>query len=198
MNLKVKMADPLIEGITYTEPKPGLKDILVNNVKDYVLPSSTDTEGTDVDVEEKRESLAILASLGTTKDYLGVQMSLGDVKKLSPKDVEKYYYRYQSVLSKQVTGGLVENAIKLASKIISRVIPIDDPDSLSSDLVQDEIVRRELVNAAGYLVLKGGRFVALASALFHVMRHVNFTINDSSLYEKVLVGDPPENNDEDS
>ena len=173
------MADPLIEGITYTEPKPGLMDNVVNNVKDYILPSVTDTEG----IEEKRESLAILASLGTSKDYLGVQMSLGDVHKLAPKDVEKYYYRYQSKLSKQVTGGLVENAIKLASKTISRFIPIDNPDSLSDDLVQDEIVRRELVNAAGYLVLKGGRFVALVSALFHVMRHIEFTTNEKVLEE---------------
>ena len=172
------MSDPLIEGITYEEPKPGL----VDKVKDYVLPPSTDTQ----EIEEKRESLAILASLGTAKDYLGVQMSLGDVRKLVPKDVEKYYYRYQSKLAKQVTGGLVENAIKLASKTISRFVPIDDPDSLSNDLVQDEIVRRELVDAAGYLVLKGGRFVALASALFHIVSHVEFTVNEKVLEE------PPE------
>ena len=184
------MSDPLIEGITYTEPKPGLVDNVKDSVKNYILPKST--EGTDVDVEGKRESLAILASLGTAKDYLGVQMSLGDVKKLSTKDVEKYYYRYQSVLSKQVTGGLVENAIKLASKVISHVIPIDDPDSLSSDLVQGEIVRRELVNAAGYLVLKGGRFVALASALFHVVGHVKFTGNEKVLEERDNVEQPSE------
>ena len=183
------MTDPLIEGIAYTEPKPGFVDKVKDGVKDYILSSST--EGTDVDVEEKRESLAILASLGTAKDYLGVQMSLGDVNKLSPKDIEKCYYRYQSVLSKQVTGGLVENAIKLSSKTISRFIPIDDPDSLSNDEI-DEIVRRELVNTARYLVLKGGRFVALASALFHIMRHVDFTMNEKILVEK------PENNAEDS
>ena len=176
------MSDPLIEGITYTEPKPGLTD----RAKEYFLPSTEE-------IEEKRESLAILASLGTTKDYLGVQMSLGDVTKLAPKDVERYYHRYQSKLSKQVTGGLVENAIKLVSKTISRFVPIDDPDSLSNDLVQDEIVKRELANAAGYLVLKGGRFVALASALFHVMRHVNFTID-----EKILVEQPPEDDAEES
>ena len=144
-------------------------------------------ESTDTDIEEKRESLAILASLGTAKDYLGVQMSLGDVKKLSPKDVEKYYYRYQSILGKQVTGGLVENVIKLTSKVVSNVIPIDDCNALSSDLLQDELVKRELATAAGYLVLKGGRFVALASALFHVVSHVNFTIDEKSIVEK-----PPE------
>ena len=179
------MSDPLIEGIAYTEPKPGLTDM----AKEYFLPTSTE----EIEIEEKRESLAILTSLGTSKDYLGVQMSLGDVQKLASKDVEKYYYRYQSKLSKQVTGGLVENAIKLISKTISRFIPIDDPNSLSNDLVQDEIVRRELVNAVGYLVLKGGRFVALASALFHVMGHVDFTMNESTLYES-----PPEDDAEES
>ena len=169
------MSDPLIEGIANPEPKPGVVDGLQN----LFLPANA-----NADVEEKRESLAILASLGTAKDYLGVQMSLGDVKKLSPKDVEKYYYRYQSILGKQVTGGLVENVIKLASKVVSNVIPIDDCNSLSSDLLQDELVKRELTTAAGYLVLKGGRFVALASALFHVVSHVNCTIDEKSIVEK--------------
>ena len=173
------MTDPLIEGITYEEPEPGLADKVKEGVKNYVLPPSTDTQ----EIEEKRESLAILVSLGTAKDYLGVPMALGDVHKLSPKGVEKFYFRYQTKLAKQVTGGLVENAIKLTSKTISRFIPIDDPDSLSNDMIQDEIVRRELVNAAGYLVLKGGRFVALASALFHIVSHIDFTTKKEVLVE---------------
>ena len=106
------------------------------------------------------------------------------MKKLSKKDVVKHYYRYQSKLGKQVTGGLVENVIKLASKLVSNVIPINDGDALSDDLLKDELVKRELTTAAGYLVLKGGRFVALASALFHVVSHVNFTIDEKILVEK--------------
>ena len=174
MNFRVKMSDPIIEGILNAEPKPGVQDLF--------FPANAND-----DIEEKRESLAILASLGTAKDYLGVQMSLGDVKKLTPQDVEKYYYRYQSILGKQVTGGLVENVIKLASKVVSNVISIDDCNALSDDLSRDELVRRGLTTAAGYLVLKGGRFVALASALFHVVSHVNFTIDEKSIVEK-----PPE------
>ena len=167
------MSDPLVEGIASA-----------NANVEPILPVNTSED----DIKEKRESLAILASLGTTKDYVGVEMSLGDVNKLSPINVEKYYYRYQSVLGKQVTGGLVENVIKLASKVVSNVIPIDDTNELSSDLLQDELVRRELTTAAGYLVLKGGRFVALASALFHIVKHVNFTIDEKSIVEK-----PPDN-----
>ena len=128
----------------------------------------------------------------TAKDYLGVQMSLGDVKKLSQKDVEKYYYRYQSMLGKQVTGGMVESTIKLFSRFVSKVISIDNCDTLSNDILQDELVKRELSTAAGYLVLKGGRFVALASALFHVVNHLDLTMNEKILVEK------PEHNAEDN
>ena len=182
------MSDPLIEGIAYEEPKPGLVGQVREGVKNYVYPPSTDIQ----EIEEKRESLAILVSLGTAKDYLGVQMSPGDVHKLTPKGVEKFYFRYQTKLAKQATGGLVENAIKLTSKTISRFIPIDDPDSLSEDLVKDEIVRRELVNAVGYLVLKGGRFVALASALFHIVSHVEFSV------KKEVLEEPPEHDVEET
>ena len=58
--------------------------------------------------------------------------------------------------------------------------------------MQDEIVRRELVDAAGYLVLKGGRFVAMASAFFHVVSHVDFTVNEKILEQ------PPEHDAEES
>ena len=50
-----------------------------------------ETKDSPDDHESKRESLSILASLGTTKEFLGVEMSLCDIKKLSTKDVEKYY-----------------------------------------------------------------------------------------------------------
>ena len=180
------MADPLIEGILNPGPKPGITSV-VDNLQDYLLPANTDT-----DIEDKRESLAILASLRTAKDYLGVQMSLGDVKKLSKKDVEKYHYRYQSILGKKVTGGMVENTIKLFSRLVSKVISIDNGDALSNDILKDELVKRELSTAAGYLVLKGGRFIALASALFHVVNHLDFTIDEKILVKK------PEHNAEDS
>ena len=43
----------------------------------------------------RRESLVILASLGTTKEYLGVEMSLEKIHKLPDKEVEKFFNRYQ-------------------------------------------------------------------------------------------------------
>ena len=71
------------------------------------------------DIEEKRESLCILAVLGTINEYTGVDMSLGDVKRLKSADVEKYYNRYQIVMGNKVTNGLVDTALQGASEIIS-------------------------------------------------------------------------------
>ena len=169
----------------------------MKKVKDNIYPQITDTDE-EVDIEEKRESLAILASTGTIKDYLGVQMSLGDVNKLSIKGVKKYYYRYQSKLAKQVTDGLIEKAINLASKTISRIVTIDNPASLSYDLETDRIVKRELVNAAEYAVLKGGCFVALVSALYHIVNHIEFTINKDVLVEPPKTPEEPEHDAEES
>ena len=124
------------------------------------------------DLESKRESLSILASLGTTKEFLGVEMSLGDIKKLSTKDVEKCYLRYQTILGKQLSSCLVDSAVLAASKAVSMVVFIDDTEQLYQDLKSDEIIKRELRSFAGLLILKGGRLVALASAFFQVAKHV--------------------------
>ena len=151
----------------------------MTNVDEYLnedpkgedMPDTPSPEARAED-EAKRESLAILASLGTTKEFLGVEMTLGDVTKLSPKDVAKYFTRYQVTMGKQVTGGLVDSALQATSKVISYALPIDDSEALSKDLQGDELVRRELANFAGLLVLKGGRMVALASGVFQVAKHI--------------------------
>ena len=99
-------------------------------------------------------------------------MSLGDIKKLSTKDVEKYYLRYQTILGKQLSSSLVDSAVLAASKAISMVVSIDDTEQLYKDLKSDEIIKRELSSFAGLLILKGGRLVALVSAFFQVAKHI--------------------------
>ena len=146
------------------------------NVEDYIddIPEVKEDKTLDEedDLDTQRESLAILASLGSTEEFLGKSMSLGDIKKLSPKQVKKYFNRYKTVMGKRVTGGLVESAISAASVLISYIIPVDDVEALNEDLKNDDLVKCELSNFAGMLVLKGGRLVALASGLFKVAKHV--------------------------
>ena len=161
------------------------------NIEDYIEeipekkthPASESVADEEDDLEVKRESLAILASLGSTEEFLGKAMSLGDIKRLSPKGVEKYFNRYKTVMGKKVTGGLVESAISAASVLISYVIPVDDVEALNEDLKNDDLVKRELSNFAGLLVLKGGRLVALASGLFKVAKHVKLRPSEENVKE---------------
>ena len=132
------------------------------------------------DVEYQKESLVILASLGTTKEYLGVEMSLEKIHKLPDKEVEKYFNRYQKVAGQKMANGLVDSAISTATKVISCFLPIDDTEELCNDLQNDELVKRELSNIAGLLVVRGGRLVALGSALFQVVRHIKFNKESES------------------
>ena len=132
------------------------------------------------DVDFQKESLVILASLGTTKEYLGVEMSLEKIHKLPDKEVEKFLNRYQKVAGQKMANGLVDSAISTATKVISCFLPIDDTEELCYDLQNDELVKRELSNIAGLLVVRGGRLVALGSALFQVVRHIKFNRDSDS------------------
>ena len=139
------------------------------------------------DVDYQKESLVILASLGTTKEYLAVEMSLEKIHKLPDKEVEKFFNRYQKVAGQKMANGLVDSAISTATKVISCFLPIDDTEELCYDLQNDELVKRELSNIAGLLVVRGGRLVALGSALFQVVRHIKF--NTESENENEPAGD---------
>ena len=143
-----------------------------------------ETKDSPDEMESKRESLSILASLDTTKEFLGVEMSLGDIKKLSTKDVEKYYLQYQTILGKQLSSSLVDSAVLAASKAVSMVVSIDDTEQLYQDLKSDEIIKRELSSFAGLLILKGGRLVALASAFFQVAKHITIGKQEERIESK--------------
>ena len=132
------------------------------------------------DVDYQKESLVILASLGTTKEYLGVEMSLEKIHKLPDKEVKKFFNRYQKVAGQKMANGLVDSAISTATKVISCFLPIDDTEELCYDLQNNELVKRELSNIAGLLVVRGGRLVALGSALFQVVRHIKLNTESES------------------
>jgi len=153
-----------------TEIKPEPKKTTRSKSKNF-----SEEKNFSPEVEEKREQLSILAVLGTIEEYTGAKLSLAEVKKLSVADVEKFHNRYQVKIGNQVSGSLVDMTIDGATEIISYFLPIDDKTNLSKDLKQNELLKQELNTTAGYAVLKGGRFVALGSALIQIAKHLKFS-----------------------
>ena len=93
----------------------------------------------------------------------------------------KYYNRYQSALEKQLHKGLIESFIRTTVKGLSYFLNFDDTEELRKDLQNDELVKRELSLISGQLVLRGGRLVSIGSALFHVIRHIDFSPDKRSM-----------------
>jgi len=172
MSSILEQFDPLVE----TSEEPPAKKA-PRGKKKVAEPSA--------DVEEKREQLSILSVLGTIEEYTGAKLSLAEVKKLSVADVEKYHNRYQLKIGNQISGSLVDMTIDGATEIISYLLPIDDKINLCNDLKQNELLKQELNTTAGYAVLKGGRFVALGSAIIQIAKHLKF--NSSSIDEKKIL-----------
>ena len=73
------MSDPLIEGIMYQEPQPGLVEQVSAEVKNFISPPSPCLDMQDI--EEKRESLRILVSTGAANEYLGTCQAKDGKKK---------------------------------------------------------------------------------------------------------------------
>ena len=70
--------------------------------------------------------------------------------------------------------------MRTAVKGLSYLINFDDTEELSRDLQKDELVKRELSLISEQLVLRGGRLVSIGSALFHVIRHIDFSSDKRS------------------
>ena len=120
------------------------------------------------------EQLAVLVSTGKAKEAIGVQLTYEQVKRLSDKDVEKYYKRYEAFVGAKTTDSLIESFIFLACKVVGMAVDIKDVDAYQKELKNDYIISKELSNLAGNPALKCGRFLALANVALITTKHINF------------------------
>ena len=146
----------------------------IMNGETVVVEQSTPTINDD-DVKAKREELAILACLGSTKEYLGVQMALGDVHRLSDKDVEKYYKRYKMVSGKNVAEGLIDPPLHLLARLVNWSLSsyggIDEPDALVEDWKNNQLIKQSLSEYSGSIVVHGGAIVTLLIIAITALKH---------------------------
>ncbi|KAL9956033.1 hypothetical protein ACROYT_G037451 [Oculina patagonica] len=63
-----------------------------------------------------REKLAILVSTGKSKEAIGVQLTHEQVKRLTDKEVEKYFKRYEAYVGTKTTENLIDSALTLLTK----------------------------------------------------------------------------------
>ena len=82
------------------------------------------------DTPAHRERLAVLISTGKSQEAIGVHLTHDHVKRLSDKDVEKYYKRYEAYAGNKTTESLIDSFLILVSKGVGMVVSIDDVKEL--------------------------------------------------------------------
>jgi len=96
------------------------------------------------------------------------------VKRLSDKDVEKYYKRFETFAGAKTTETLIESFLTLAPRAVGMFVRIKDVDALQNELKKDYIITKELSALAGGLALSCGRLLAVANAALITTKHMNF------------------------
>ena len=107
----------------------------------------------DHPIPAQREKLAVLVSTGKSKEAIGVQLTHDQVKRLSDKDVQKYFKRYEAYIGNKTTESLIDSFIMLYRKGVGMMVSIDDVKKLQEELINDYIINQELSTLAGGLAL---------------------------------------------
>ena len=129
--------------------------------------------------EDKRERLRILAAGGSSLEYLGKNLSLGDVERLSDRQVKALHDRYSAIFAKKIQQNAIKGVLRGGVKFLAFLLPyaglrLKDEDKLLSTLQDDELVTTELANrSCDWLVNnKLSPYLALASAACTTSSHV--------------------------
>ena len=103
------------------------------------------------DIEIHRNRIAAVIAGGNSQYYFGKVIL--DADKLSIKDVEKYYAKYEQKLGADMTKSLGRTAIEMYTRIFSMFIPIDSTENLNNDLEKDPIISTTLNTIACQFII---------------------------------------------
>jgi len=155
-----------------TKPQPGLTTNQSSSIPSR--PSSIPGQPSSIPVTRQltplfeqalqaKGDLEVLVATGKSKDFLGKQLTFNDVDYMSEKDILKYHRIYQSALAVRVNDTFSKVAVKTYCTLTKWVLPIQDEGKLYHDLRNDYILMSELDKWTGWLSLKMGGLMAVAS-----------------------------------
>ena len=154
---------------------------LVNPSQNLVNPSqqlnSTTKQQLSEQGKQAKSDLEILVATGKTKDLIGKTLTFNDLDYMSEKDLLKYHRTYQSAIAVRVNDSFSKIAIKSYTKLTKWFLPINDEDKLYEDLRNDYILMNEIDKWTGWLSLRTGSFIALASVGLITLGSCGFSTN---------------------
>jgi len=136
--------------------------------------------------QQAKGDLEVLVATGKTKDFLGKFLTFNDLDYMSEKDLLKYHRIYQSALSARVNDTFGKIAVKTYVKVASRLLPINDEDKLYHDLRNDYVLVNEIEKWTGWLSLKMGGLMAVATTSLITLGHCEMSRSEMSQKSHII------------
>ncbi|CAC5378303.1 unnamed protein product [Mytilus coruscus] len=122
--------------------------------------------------EKKRERLSSVVAGGNSKQYLGKELQLSDIDKMTTEQIDKLYCKYEARLGASMTKTLGNSFINLYVMGVSKYFKVVDPPKLIQDLKEDPFLNHGLTNICCELYYKYGMYLAPFTAMLTTARHI--------------------------
>jgi hypothetical protein len=146
------------------------------------------TESNDQN-EIKRERLSSIVAGGGSKQYLGKDLQISDIDKMTLEEINKLYYRYEARLGGSMTKTLGNSFINLYVLGVSKYFNIIDPPKLIQNLEEDPFLNHALTSLCCELYYRFGMYIAPFTAMLTTAKHIDF----SEQVERCPFSEQPEN-----
>ena len=120
----------------------------------------------NADIHMYKEHLSLLIARGKTKELIGKNITLTDLDKMSPKDLEKYYKLYETAQAAKINQAVTNAAINTYTGLCKYLFNANKQqiEKLNTDLKNDFLVTNEIEQWASFLSFKIGGLLPLISA----------------------------------
>lgn len=122
--------------------------------------------------EKKRERLSSVVAGGSSKQYLGKELQLSDIDKMTTEQINKLYCKYEARLGASMTKTLGNSFINLYVMGVSKFFKVVNPPILIQDLEEDPFINNALTNTCCELYYRYGMYLAPFTAILTTARHI--------------------------
>ena len=95
------------------------------------------------------------------------------MQRLTDKEVQRLYKRYETYVGARATESLVDNVVSLYVSVVGFFIKLSDEKELKQELTKDYLINRELSTLVGGFALRYGRLLTLATTAIITAKHVD-------------------------
>ena len=149
-----------------------------NNDQNQVLSDQNET---------KRERLSAIIAGGGSKQYLGKDLQMSDIDKMTPEQINKLYCRYEARLGASMTKTLGNSFINLYVMGVSKYFNVVDRPKLIEDLEEDPFINHALTSSCCELYYRFGMYLAPFTAMLTTARHIDFTEDKDTISENIAI-----------